>query len=92
VAAGIDVSRMNAVKLAVAAMRIIVASAIKQATRKSAANPRMIKNIARFGLNEGTKTGIQENDPGSGICPSPPAATGTRNPLGESKVGGQRYT
>lgn len=53
---------MHAVKLAVAAVRIIVASAIKQATRKSAANPRIIKNIARFGLNEGTKTAILEND------------------------------
>jgi hypothetical protein len=47
---------MHAVKLAVAAVRIIVASAIKQATRKSAANPRIINNIARFELNEGTKT------------------------------------
>ncbi len=49
---------MHAVKLAVAAVRIIVSSAIKQATRKSAANPLIINNIARFGLNEGTKNGL----------------------------------
>jgi hypothetical protein len=49
---------MHAVKLPVAAVRITVSSGTKQATRKSAANPSIINDVDRFGLNEGTKTGF----------------------------------
>ena len=45
----------------VTAARMIVASAIKQTTRKSADNQRIIKHIARCDLDKGTKMGLPES-------------------------------